>query len=145
MLHADKSVLGQMTPRFSTGEWQNAHSASEAAFASNPSASHAPSVTVFTNMAGAVSVTVDRERTSEGGRRLSSKVLPENLFNPFRHCRSKRRQLVTPRADQTASGVPAAQVPPENPHVTSAAEAAIAVQGIKKGVSDALNRWALQT
>ncbi|CAM9464309.1 unnamed protein product [Hapterophycus canaliculatus] len=96
-------------------------------------------------MAGAVSVTLDRERTTQSRQRLSSKVLPENLFNPFRNCRSKRRQLVTPRENQTASGVPAAEVPAENPHITSAAAAAIAVQGIKKGVSDALNRWALQT
>ncbi|CAM9366451.1 unnamed protein product, partial [Scytosiphon promiscuus] len=96
-------------------------------------------------MAGAVSVTVDRERSIERGRRLRSKVLPENLFNPFRHCRSRKRQLVTPRVQPTPSDVPAADVLVENHHVTSAAAAAIAVQGIKKGVSDALDRWALQT
>lgn len=146
MSRVDDTVAGKKTPRFSNEEWDNAHTASEAAFASDPAASHAPSVTVFTNMTGAVSVAVDRERTSESGRRLSLKALPENLFNPFRNCRSKRRQLVTPRANQTApSDAPTAEVPAENVHVTSAAAAAIAVQGIKKGVSDAMDRWALQT
>lgn len=33
----------------------------------------------------------------------------------------------------------------ENPHITSAAAAAVSVEGIKKGVREALDRWALQT
>lgn len=102
----------------------------------------APSVTVFTNMAGAVSVTVDRESSTDAGRRLSSKLLPENLFNPFRDCRSKRRQLVPPVEKKSAA---ATGILEQNPHVTSAAAAAIAVEGIKKGVRDALDQWALQT
>lgn len=102
----------------------------------------APSVTVFTNMAGAVSVTVDRESSTEAGCRLSSKLLPENLFNPFRDCRSKRRQLVAAPEKKRAV---ATGIPEQNPHVTSAAAAAIAVEGIKKGVRDALDKWALQT
>ncbi|CAM9673594.1 unnamed protein product [Ectocarpus sp. 4 AP-2014] len=102
----------------------------------------APSVTVFTNMAGAVSVTVDRESSTDAGRRLSSKLLPENLFNPFRDCRSKRRQLVPPVENKSAA---ATGILKQNPHVTSAAAAAFAVEGIKKGVRDALDQWALQT
>ncbi|CAN0323778.1 unnamed protein product [Ectocarpus fasciculatus] len=102
----------------------------------------APSVTVFTNMAGAVSVTVDRESSTDAARRLSSRLLPENLFNPFRDCRSKRRQHVPPMAKKSAA---AAGIPEQNPHITSAAAAAIAVEGIKKGVRDALDQWALQT
>ena len=107
---------------------------------------HAPSVTVFTNLAGAVAVTVDRDSSTSAGRRLSSKPLPENVFNRFRECRSRRREPETPKGrrsagdDASASGSTA-----ENPHVTSAAAAAVAVEGIKKGVRDALDRWALQT
>lgn len=108
---------------------------------------HAPSVTVFTNIAGAVAVTVDRDSSTGAGRRLSSKPLPESAFNPFRQCRVRRREPATPNGrrstgdDVTASGAAAE----ENPHVTSAAAAAVAVEGIKKGVRDALDRWALQT
>lgn len=112
----------------------------------NAATDHAPSVTVFTNIAGAVAVTVDRDSSIGAGRRLSSKPLPENIFNPFRECRSRRRELVTPKGRRSTgdnAGAPGAAA--ENPHVTSAAAAAVAVEGIKKGVHDALDRWALQT
>ena len=107
-------------------------------------ADHAPSVTVFTNIAGAVAVTVDRETSNSAGHRLASKPLPENFFNPFRECRSKRRSLPK-QAKQDVGGVSASGVDGQNPHVVSAAAAAVAVEGIKKGVRDALDRWALQT
>lgn len=112
-----------------------------------PAGDHAPSVTVFTNIAGAVAVTVDRDSSIGAKRRLSSKPLPENPFNPFRDQHSRRRQLVdTPQENQRASSAgAAAEGISENVHVTSAAAAAVAVEGIKKGVRDALDRWALQT
>lgn len=113
-----------------------------------PPADHAPSVTVFTNIAGAVAVTVDRDSSISARRRLSSKPLPENPFNPFRdYENSRRRQLgTTPQEKQRASSAGAtAEAPAKNVHVASAAAAAVAVEGIKKGVRDALDRWALQT
>lgn len=114
-----------------------------------PVAEHAPSITVFTNIAGAVAVTVDRDSSIGARRRISSKPLPENPFNPFREYQhsSGRRQLTTNLQEkQRASRVDAAaEVPAQNVHVTSAAAAAVAVEGIKKGVRDALDRWALQT
>lgn len=109
---------------------------------------HAPSVTVFTNIAGAVAVTVDRDSSSTGaGRRLSSRPLPESIFNPFRECRSRRREPVTPRGRRSTGDhvTAASEAAAENAHVTSAAAAAAAVEGIKKGVREALDRWALQT
>jgi len=89
-------------------------------------------------------VTVDRERIITAGHRLASKPLPENSFNPFRECRSKRRDPAV-KENQGDGGVSASGVDAQNPHVTSAAAAAVAVEGIKKGVRDALDRWALQT
>lgn len=109
---------------------------------------HAPSVTVFTNIAGAVAVTVDRDSSIVARRRISSKPLPENVFNPFRERRSRRREPAVPNGRQSSAEdnfVVALAAAEENPHVTSAAAAAIAVEGIKKGVRDALDRWALQT
>lgn len=103
----------------------------------------APSVTVLTNIAGAVSVKADQAGI-DAGRRLRLKLLPENLFNPFRG--HHRRCISTRRNDAGVS-----ENPPQNLHEvrpplsSSSAAAAIAAEGIKAGVSEELDRWALQT
>lgn len=112
---------------------------------------HAPSVTVFTNIAGAVSVTVDQAGI-DAGHRLRSCLLPENLFNPFRGRRSKiKRGEVGTDAD---AGIPTSSDAisprrnagqPELPSAPSAAAASASANGIKDGVREALDRWALQT
>ena len=123
-------------------------SACEAAIVNlNAMKDHAPSVTVFTNIAGAVAVTVDRDGSACAGRQLSSMPLPENAFNPFRERRSRRREP-PPTAKGHGTGdddVATTEAAAATPHVTSAAAAAVAVEGIKKGVQAALDRWALQT
>ncbi len=89
-------------------------------------------------------MTVDRESSITAGYRLASKPLPENSFNPFRERRSNRQDLAA-KENQADGGGSASGVDGQNPHVTSAAAAAVTVEGIKKGVRAALDRWALQT
>lgn len=103
----------------------------------------APSVTVYTNIAGAVAVTVD-DVGRENGRRLRSKLLPENLFNPLRRRSDKKEQ----KTDSTCNEVndptpPLTQT--DKDYVRSSVTACIAAEGIKTSVRQALDQWALKT
>lgn len=104
---------------------------------SSVATNRAPCVTVFTNIAGAVSVTVDQAGI-DAGRRLRSAVLPQNTFTPFHNYKRKQRNAPPPK---DFDDDPAQQ----HPQVVSAAAAALAVQDLKIGVREALDRWALQT
>lgn len=118
---------------------------------------HAPSVTVFTNIAGAVSVTVDQAGI-DAGRRLRSSLLPENIFNPFRGRRSKiKRGGGGVARDDADEKMPSSEVitprrkdGQQSEHLqlsstSSAAAASSSAHGIKDGVREALDLWALQT
>lgn len=106
-------------------------------------ANHTPSVTVLTNIAGAVSV--DRAGI-DAGLRLRSAPLPEN-----RLCGVRARQTIqriSPSTNENFGAQPRNQgAAAEQTHqlpVSSAAAAAVRAESIKDGIRDALNRWALQ-
>lgn len=107
----------------------------------------APSVTVYTNIAGAVAVTVVQGER-DGKSRIRSKLLPENPFNPFRFSRSSsaadKKQIVgTDEAPKES--VPQVHEQFDNEHVRSSVAACIAAESIKAEVRKELDKWALQT
>lgn len=108
----------------------------------------APSVTVYTNIAGAVAVTVD-QAGRENGRRLRSKLLPENLFNPFRvRSDNKTQNIGSTNTDSMGKGAKdtaPSHAETDQDHVRSSVAACIAAEGIKDGVRQALDQWALKT
>lgn len=103
-------------------------------------------MTVYTNIAGAVAVTADRA-IIDAGRRLRSIALPENPFNL--NCANGRKRDDGKTACASIGGnrgkEPVPDVLVAKDLISAAAAAAVAVEGIKSGVREALGRWALQT
>lgn len=111
----------------------------------------APSVTVYTNIAGAVAVTVDQVGL-DAGRRLRSRILPENVFNPFRcHHETKNTTPVGCAVKNLAAGGGGGAAGESgdgrrsNENIRSSVAACNAAEEMINGVREELNRWTLQT